>query len=160
MSCPQKLSLLTFSVVSVIFCPFKQLAFATKGKVIISLIFYASMLINAGVFSKLLSDTLSSLTGCSAAPMMATTVITFMLVTNLSTTSTAPLTRIMSVLGTLFTVVLILALIVAEVLALMRYEASVDSVESVYMLARTYTATERVYITDLKACLQTLGIFG
>ena len=114
------------------------------------------MLINAGVFSKLLSDTLSSLMEYDAAPVMATTVLIFMLVTNLSTTSTAPLTRIMSVLGTLSTVVLI----VAEVLALMRYEASLDSVESVYMHAWTYTATERVYITNLKACLQTLGIFG
>ena len=118
------------------------------------------MLINAGGFSKLLGDTLSSLTGYGAAPMMAVTVLIFMLVTNLSTTSTAPLTRIMSVLGTLSSVVLILALIVAEALALMRYEASLDSVESVYMHAWTYTATERVYITDLKACLQTLGIFG
>ncbi len=118
------------------------------------------MLINAGVFGKLLSDTLSSLSGYSAAPTMATTVLVFMLVTNLSTTSNAPLTRVMSIMGTLSTVVLILALIVAEVLALKRYEASLDSVESLYMHIWSYTATERVYITDLKACLQTLGIFG
>jgi len=145
-----------------------QFAFATKGRVAISLVFYASLLINAGVFTKLLSDTLSSLTGLATSTTLLITAVVFAAVANTCTSSSSPLTM-MSLLGTVSTVVLLVALVIAEVLALLRYEATQHSAESVYMRVNavqalhgvwSYTVAERVYITDLIACLKTLGIFG
>ena len=135
----------------------------------ISLIFYASLLINAGLFVKLFSDTLSSLLGLEAMYTLSITTAVFILMTNLCTSATLPVTRVMSILGTLSTVVLVLALIAAEILALQELKiASHRQKQSSFSRIMphsksgvwSYTSAERVYITDLIACLKTLGIFG
>ena len=144
-----------------------QFAFATKGRVIISFIFYSSLPLNSALFMLLLANATTALTGMGPSISLAISTLMYIVVANVCTVNSSPVIRCISIVGTFATVSLLLLLVFAEILALVRmhgigqlYDRTEEGPHTSRNTGSLFGQTERVYWTDFKACLKTLGIFG
>lgn len=138
---------------------------------LVSLIFYSSLLLNSALLLLLLANVLASCTGWSEQVALIVSTVQYMVVANVCNSTSDTALRWSSVVGTFAVILLMALLLIAEILALWRVYGGLQQTQ-------VHTASgipgntadghsvlysddmQRVYWTDFMACLNTLGIFG
>ncbi len=145
------------------------------GRAAVSLVFYATLLLNTALYLKLLTDTTALAMHLTQGAALVLVTLVYIAAANICTSNTLPVMRSVSLVGTISTVCLLAALFYAELSALRtgHQDIAADSTGAGRqgpgeVLARPrqqsvqedYLVDQRVYWTGLVACLKTLGIFG
>ena len=134
-----------------------------------SFIFYSVLFANTTLFVRLFTDVTGTLFQCSHVVALLAAG-TFYLIASHTCTRKAPIImRLMSILGTISTILLLIQLITALLLIVFNSHhlssqlstaqskmGDTDGAMSTFKLSAEYT----VYWTDAKSCIQALGIYG
>lgn len=133
-----------------------KFSFSVPGRVTISFLFYVALLLNAGIYVKVLVTALSSLVSLSSSAALMIVSCLFVLIANTITSSTPLTLHVLGILGTLSTVLLLAALIGSECFAL----SSSPQAGQPPLPDEASESEIRVFWTDAVACFKTIGIFG
>jgi hypothetical protein len=116
----------------------------------ISIVFYSSLLLNTSLFVLLLSNALSLLMDIHTRYAMGLATASFVLIAHCLSSAGSQTTRLLSMIGTISTILLLFALISAEVLELVSYEEATHSDKG---------KSDRKYFTNYWDWIRSAGIF-
>lgn len=142
-----------------------QFAFPVIGRIVIAAVFYTALLWNAALFIKVLSTTVEALIPLPAQTVVVIVAALAVLVGHTATGNATDMLRWVGLVGTCSIVVLVVALVAAECIALRKIHYSGQETDREYTDGGTegstgFFAEDRVFWTDAVACLKTLGIYG